>query len=195
MLKQNRRGALELSIGTIVILVIGMSMLILGLTLVRTIFKSGTESVNALDESVKKEINKLFSDEGKDVVVMLGSDRTAKIKPDTQGFGIGILSRTPDGTSATRERLNYKLTLGEGNCRTLLTDAGIGALFVTSLNTMHTFDEIYGSNVAAFVTLNVPKGTPVCSQKVNVDVIDTTTNLPVGGSFFRIEIVKSGFFG
>ena len=52
MMRKNRDGALELSIGTIVVIVIGMSMLVLGLVLVRTIFTGSTESVKVLNEGV-----------------------------------------------------------------------------------------------------------------------------------------------
>ena len=77
---RNKDGALELSIGTIVVIVIGMSMLILGLVLVRTIFTGSTEAVDVLNEKVQGEIVSLFAAEGSDVVIKLGSDRVVKVK-------------------------------------------------------------------------------------------------------------------
>jgi len=57
-----RLGAIELSIGTVVIIVLAMSMLILGIVLIRNIFGSATTAITEIDQGVKNEINKLFSE-------------------------------------------------------------------------------------------------------------------------------------
>ena len=85
---RRKEGALEMSIGTIVVIVIAMAMLILGLVLVRTIFTGATESIGTLGDKVQDEIAGLFADEGPDVVVKLGTGQTAKIKPGSDTFGI-----------------------------------------------------------------------------------------------------------
>ncbi len=195
--KIKKKGAIELSIGTIVIIVIAMAMLILGLVLVRTIFKGSTDSVSTLTEKVQNEIVGLFADEGADVVVKLGSDRTVRIKPDTDTFGVAIGARTLDGSSADRDRLKYKLTLDDespDNCLEILGKTRTEAMFKTSLNRDLGFDERSGSNVFSIVQIKVPKGTASCSQKVYIDVTDTVNNEDVGGSFFILEVVKGGLF-
>src|SRR3990167_4325944 len=53
----NKKAALELSIGTIVILVLAMSMLILGLVLVRTIFTGAKYNVETMNDKVRDQIN------------------------------------------------------------------------------------------------------------------------------------------
>ncbi len=57
----NKKGAVELSIGTIVIIVLAMAMLILGLVLVKNIFSGSTEAVTNLNKGVINEINNLFT--------------------------------------------------------------------------------------------------------------------------------------
>ncbi|MEK6953289.1 MAG: hypothetical protein AABX29_09845, partial [Nanoarchaeota archaeon] len=47
---KNKKAALELSIGTIVILVLAMSMLILGLILIRTIFTGAKYNVETMNK-------------------------------------------------------------------------------------------------------------------------------------------------
>ena len=79
MANKNREGALELSIGTIVVIVIGMSMLILGLVLVSTIFDGSTKTVEDLNEQVQTEILDLFGDSSGNIVVKLGSADVAKV--------------------------------------------------------------------------------------------------------------------
>ena len=52
----SKRAAIELSIGTVIIIVLAMSMLILGIVLIRSIFTGATESVNTINEKDKNQI-------------------------------------------------------------------------------------------------------------------------------------------
>lgn len=193
---KNKKAAIELSIGTIVVIVIAMTMLVLGLVLVKNIFSGATESVDSLNEKVMGEISRLFTDETANVVVRLGSDQTAKIKQDTASFNIAIGARTLDGSSTTRDRLVYKLTLDQtgNNCVKSFGLSATKNLFITPLDIENKFDKYDGSDSFAQVQLKIPKGTALCTQKVFIDVRDTQTNTNVGGSFFIFEVVKSGFF-
>ena len=56
----NKKGQLELSIGTIVVLVIGVSMLILGIILVKSIMCSGMQITEDLSAGVRNEVKNLF---------------------------------------------------------------------------------------------------------------------------------------
>jgi hypothetical protein len=68
MRRLNKKAAMELSISTIVIVVLAMSMLILGLVLIKNIFIGVNENVLSVNDKVKGEINKLFTDENRVVV-------------------------------------------------------------------------------------------------------------------------------
>ena len=92
-MKKNKKAAIELSIGTVVIIVLAMSMLVLGIALIRNIFKGATGVVDLSNDKVLEEITSLFSDEGSDIVVKLGADQTAKIKQDSGPFSVGIGAR------------------------------------------------------------------------------------------------------
>jgi hypothetical protein len=61
MQKRGKKAAIELSIGTIVIVVLAMSMLILGIILVRNIFSGTTEAVDSINKGVINEINNMFT--------------------------------------------------------------------------------------------------------------------------------------
>lgn len=87
-----KRGAMELSIGTIVVLVIAMSMLILGLILVRTIFSSATNAITEIDKGTKDAITKAFANSDKKLV-FYPSARTIEIKQRTQGQGFAFSLR------------------------------------------------------------------------------------------------------
>ena len=112
MKRKNNKAAIELSIGTIVIIVIAMSMLILGLVLVRNIFQTSTDLVNDLGSKTKTTITETLLDPNnqKDVTVLAGSDRRIKVKSGyDEGGGVGVGARTADGSPANG--LKYKVSL------------------------------------------------------------------------------------
>ncbi|MGV8142820.1 MAG: hypothetical protein ACP5NS_04275 [Candidatus Pacearchaeota archaeon] len=190
----NRKAALELSIGTIVVIVIGMSMLILGLVLVRTIFSGSTKSVNDLNEQVQSEILDLFDDNSGNLVVQLGSADTAKVKPGDR-FNVAIGAQHPDGDSVTRDTLLYRVELADDsddNCVRKLGRQRTEDLFVTRVNTWNEFGKYSGSNSFALVEIDVPKGTERCTQKVNVDMRLKDATTPSDGDSFILEITKAG---
>ncbi len=194
--ERNRRGALELSIGTIVVIVIGMSMLVLGLVLVRTIFTGSTESVDTLNEGVMNEIVTLFDDEGGNLLIKLGSSNTAKIKPGNR-FNVAIGAQHPDGEAIGRENLIYRVELddeGDDDCIKALGKQNVERLFSTKVNDWHEFGEFRGSTVADLIKIDIPEGTAKCTQKINVDVKLKEAAQAFEGGFFLLEIGKSGIF-
>ena len=56
----SKKGAIELSMTTVVVIVLAMTMLILGLTLIRTIFTGAQYNVQSINDKVRGEINSLF---------------------------------------------------------------------------------------------------------------------------------------
>jgi len=194
MVRTNRDGALELSIGTIVVIVIGMSMLILGLVLVRTIFSGSTRSINDLNEQVQNEIRDLFDDDSGNLVIKLGSADTAKVKPGER-FNVAIGAQHPDGASITRQSLLYKIELADDsdeNCLRILGKERAEDLFVTRVNTWNEFDRYSGSNAFALIEIDVPKGTARCTQKVNVDMRLKEVQSPSDGDAFVLEVGREG---
>jgi hypothetical protein len=83
---RDKRAALEMSVGTIVIIVLAMSMLVLGLILIRQIFSVATGSVDQINDKVRAELSSLFTDESDKVVVLLGKDSNAKVKAGNTKF-------------------------------------------------------------------------------------------------------------
>jgi hypothetical protein len=93
----DKRGAMELSIGTIVIVVLSMSMLILGMVLIQSIFSGANENVLSMNEGVKDEINKLFTEDARTVVYLSNNKADVEQNEDSGiAFGIANLQK---GTS------------------------------------------------------------------------------------------------
>jgi len=85
---KSKKGTLELSIGTIVIVVLAMSMLILGLIFVRTIFVGSEYNIKLMNNKVKGEISNLFAEDQRSVI-NLPDDRVVNIE-EGKDFGLGF---------------------------------------------------------------------------------------------------------
>jgi hypothetical protein len=87
----SKKAAMEMSVGTIVTIVLLMTVLVLGLVMIRSIFRSTTTSIDSIDQSVKNEINKLFSEDNSKKVVIYPQTRAISLKKgDSGGFGFSI---------------------------------------------------------------------------------------------------------
>jgi hypothetical protein len=109
---KNKKAALELSVGTIVIIVLAMSMLIMGIVLVRNIFSGATGAVDLVDKNVKAQLNKLFNEEETRTVIYLPNN-VAEIKKGKSyniGFGIKNVLRASE---ATTNQFTYKVEAAE----------------------------------------------------------------------------------
>ena len=56
-----KQAAMEMSVGTIVTIVLLMTVLVLGLVLVRTIFTGAIKNIDNVDKAVENQISKLFA--------------------------------------------------------------------------------------------------------------------------------------
>lgn len=193
---ESKKGAIELSMTTVVVIVLSMTMLILGLTLIRSIFSGATQSVDTINEKVKAQINNLFANEQQsNIIVLLGSDKTAKVAADTASFGVALAAKTLDGTASSRDRLQYKLTLDQNSdCLKKNAPAVVQSWF-SGVGTWRNFDGYEGDTSSTTIKFGIPKATALCTQTVNIDVRDTKLNQDVGGTYFIVQVVSKGFLG
>src|SRR3989338_9124029 len=118
-----KKGAIELSIGTIVVIVLAMSMLILGLVLVKSIFTGATYNVDQLNKNVEAEINKLFNEKGENIVLYLPNNQ-AEVKQG-KSFGIAFGVRNTAEGESIASRFTYKIQASsiQKGCQLSLTQA------------------------------------------------------------------------
>lgn len=83
--KNAKRAALELSIGTIVILVLGVTMLIMGMVVTRSIMCGALGLTDDVNDKARSELNNLFSSTESEVAC-IGSTDPVKIVPGKTNF-------------------------------------------------------------------------------------------------------------
>lgn len=198
---KNKKAAMEMSVGTLVTIVLLMIVLVLGVFLVRQIFGGATESVDSINQQVRGEIDNLFNTENQDIVVSLGAKHSAKVKQGTEDFGFVTGFAPDDPTGLDAGNCKYSISVsGEQTAGTdYCTDNGvkkqdIEGWFKTGRTNVQ-FDQVQKSVGYALIRLDIPDSVPTCVQRFKLEVTCSGANSYSGYTWFDIEILKKGFLG
>lgn len=197
---KNKKAAIELSIGTIVVVVLAMTMLVLGVVLVRSIFTGSIDLADVTNSQVRQQITELFSSEGSNLIIQLGSGKTAIVREggDVANINIGV---TPGSGGEINSLGDLKFQIGlsqltEDCLESALTVEGIESWFQYEFDEPNEFDKLESNNLFATIKVDVPDGTPSCTQKFKLTVENGESEIipaPYIDSFF-IEVRQSGIF-
>ncbi len=166
---KGKKAAMELSIGTIVIVVIGMAMLILGIMLVRNIFFVSQKSVNTLNDQITAEINKLFG-EDKKLVIYPSTKQIEVGRGKQEGFAIGIKNKL-SGSSGTNALFSYEIipvSDVEKDCG--ITKEEVLSLFVAGANKGENIPIPIGESDPVLILFETKENDPICTVRFRVDV-------------------------
>lgn len=168
---KGKRGAIELSIGTIVVIVLAMSMLILGLVLVRNIFSGTTNAVDSINKGVINEINEMFVDKTARIAIA-PSTRKISIEQGAQDHGFAFSVRninneekrfTYDIFVDSNFPIQKKCNIGDKEAEEwLLIPSGSVSLGPGQL-----------SQLPELVTFQIPPDAPVCTIPFTILIKDT----------------------
>ena len=165
---ENKRAAMELSISTIVVIVLAVTMLILGLVLVRSIFNSGKGVIDLTDQQLREEVNKLFS-EDKKMVVYPGT-RLIDIKQgNVDGVGIGIKNLLT-GESGSKE-FSYVVQVSDPDLKKKcgVTEA-VAESWITTGRQEDNIPIPAGDLSTQKVLFDIPIGSPLCTLRYRINV-------------------------
>jgi hypothetical protein len=175
----NKRGAVELSISTIVIVVLGVSMLILGLVLIRTIFKGATSVAEMSDEQLKNQMNQLYGDTKKVSVYPDSKQITVSLKDGIGAFGIGITNS--ESGSSSKLKYGYKVVVADPDvskkCNGATAEEMLGLISVGKSG--ENIAIATGDSYITKVRFTVGLGDPICLVRYAIQV---TVNGEVYGS-------------
>ncbi len=165
---KNRKAAMEMSVGTIVTMVLLVTVLILGIVLIKNIFSSAKGVVDLTDQQLRDEINKLFSEESK--ISIYPSTRLVEIKQDsTDGVGLGIRNLLT-GASGNK-KFSYEVAVSDSN---LNEKCGINAETAEGwIVTGQAEEDIpipSGDFSTQKVLFEVPVGAPLCTIRFRINV-------------------------
>ena len=182
---RSKRAAMEMSVGTIVTIVLLMSVLVLGIFLIRNIFQSSKGAIDLTDQQLQAEIEKLFSDDSTKITLYPTS---AKIKikvGDTDAIGLGIKNIATSFNEG--EVFSYEASVLDNTCG--LTDTQANALISLGKEREDIQIPISGSR-SMKITFQIPEGVPNCliSYTVEVKRGSLSTGTAYDGGDFIVEI-------
>lgn len=164
---KNKRAAMEMTVGTIVTIVLLMSALVLGLILTNTIFKGSKENIESIDEGVKNQISEMFAkDDLKKIVLYPGTSISIKKGGDDAGFAFSI--RNLDTTMGTFSYAVVASSVQTG-CTLSLTEANK----YISLGGTGTGIQIPAGNVMSnpiMVKFAIPENAPPCTVRYKLTI-------------------------
>lgn len=179
-----KKAQMQMSVGTIVTIVLLMTVLILGLVLVRNIFGSGISAIDQVDTAIQNEINSLFAEEGKPIVVYPASRQIKLDKGDDvpKGFAFSIKNNDVDPAE-----FSYTVEAQDiSKCGTSFTknDADgflLGGSGSFSLGPGNDLD------LARIVKFDVPETAPPCTIIYNLEVLKDNQPYSSADVFVTIE--------
>tara|TARA_Y100000310_G_scaffold69734_1_gene65290 strand:+ start:303 stop:863 length:561 start_codon:yes stop_codon:yes gene_type:complete len=179
-----KKGALELSIGTIVIIVIAITMLILGIVFVRSIMCSGIQISEDLSVGVRNEVKSLFGADKYGVKCMGEGGKEVKLGTGGRRTIVCIIKEDESTT------YNIKAVIDESlkEVTTKVADTWV-------LDSGWKGDVIPGGEGKETVVmlLDIPRDAPTTTLKLKI----TAENERVGTTTYHysyIDIVPAGFF-
>lgn len=154
---KTRKGAVEMSMGTIVVIVLAVSMLIFGMIFVRSIMCSGIIISEEISSNVQNEIRGLFGANDYGVKCMGEGGEELSIG-DGGRRKITCVVKTDEGGKYSLKLQEIKsLTNPAQNVQAWVIDSGFeGSIGV-------------GEDDVPVVTLNIPKDTPTTTLKITVE--------------------------
>ncbi len=200
--RMSKKAAFEMSMSTIIVIVLSVSFLILGLILIRNIYGTADKSITGIDTQLTSELQKIFTDETKNLVIYSGTNNLVKIRAGTANFGVVVASQTINNIRIDNaSQVQYKLDLIDDgsirSCIKLLTKTRTTVLFNDKIGVWLDSTRADGPISGKIIYMTIPADTQTCTQSVRVTAIDRTA-IPegetIGFQTFTIEILKKGLF-
>ncbi len=182
---KSKTAAMEMSVGTIVTIVLLVTVLILGVVLIKNIFSSAKGVVDLTDTQLRNEINKLFSEESK--VSIYPGTRFIEIKQASSGDGVGVGIRNLLTGASSNKKFSYEVSISDAD---LDEKCGINAQTAESwIATGRSEENIQiasGDFAMQRVTFDIPIGSPLCTIRFRINVQADSANYAT--DFFDLKI-------
>lgn len=168
---QNKKAAMEMSIGTIVTIVLLMSVMVLGLVLITNILSGANTSVTVIDDKVKSEINNIFKNEGASLAFS-PSDRRVTLEQgsNNRGFAFSINNKeTTEGKFVYRVFIDPNFDLTEKCGQITLREAESWLLISTG--TINIPRSSSNSDNPELILFSIPETAPKCTIPYTINVM------------------------
>jgi len=165
---KSKKAAMEMSVGTIVTIVLLMSVLILGFFLIQQIFGSAKGAIDLTDQQLKKQINQLFSANDEKKIIVFPQTRSLEIKIGESDEFAFIINNRESG----EETFSYDISVLEiaSGCR--MTE-GVAENLI-KLGKSRSGIKIGSGNILEEplrVKLSIPDTASLCEIRYQIEVL------------------------
>jgi len=162
---KSKKAAMEMSVGTIVTIVLLMSVLILGIFLIKNIFSSAKGAIDLTDQQLENEINQLFGDD--EELVIYPKSRIVEVKQgELEAVGIGVKNLL-EGSAGT-SLFSYNVVVSDtGNC---VEDEEEIENWIIVGKAEEDIPIRVGDSFVEKIRFKVPIGSSLCTPRFRVNV-------------------------
>lgn len=162
-----KTGAMEMSVGTLVTIVLLMLVMVMGIYLIMQIGKSAKGAIDLTDQQLKDQINKLFSNDESKKLVIYPDTETIEIKKGAEdAFGFAIRNIEP-----TAGVFAYSTKVQEIASDCTMTEDQADKLIILG-KSGSDINILSGSKMdsAKRVTFSIPESASLCSIDYILDI-------------------------
>jgi len=163
----NKKAAMEMSVGTIVTIVLVIAFLVVGIIFLTQIREVGVNAIKGVDDAIRGEIESLFAGNANQRVVVYPKDRQIKIEKGTSEWGFAFWIRNLDPSEGA---FSYDVTAQEVEpCDLRLSEAESLIVAGKSLNNINIASGSIMDH-ENFVIFDIPESVPLCHITYSIDV-------------------------
>ena len=170
MAKIGSKGAMEMSVGTIVTIVLLMSVLVLGLFFIQKIFSSSNNAIDSVNQQLTSQINQAFSNGQETKLAIYPTSRIVDVKRGAsppQGFAFSIYN-----DAKSNAVFNYTIRATDvSNCAGSITTQVANSYLIGGISSSPLpLGPGQALDNAVLVTVAAPQSAPTCTVVYTVNV-------------------------
>lgn len=155
-----------MSMGTIIAIVLGVTLLIGGIFFIQKIINISTGVVDLSDQALRSEVSKLFSEESK--LIIYPSTRLVQIKQEnTDGIGIGIKNLLQGAEGDTV--FSYETVVSDASDCGTSSEESVSS-WIVGEGKEENIPIASGDLMTDRILFRIPVGAPLCIVKFRVNV-------------------------
>jgi hypothetical protein len=168
---KSKKGAMEMSMGTIVTIVLLMSVLVLGIFFIGKVRDLGSGAIDGMNDQVQGKIDELFKEDSDARLVVLPSSLRVKVKrgDDPSGFAFSVMN-----DEKVQKSFNWEVKAESGfkfeeKCGPTMSEEAANNFLSLSKGEVNIGPSQISNGVA--VLFEFPKTAPTCTipYKLTVD--------------------------
>lgn len=182
---KNKKAAMEMTMGTMVTIVLLTMVLILGGYFISKVFSSGSNALDGISQSVENEINKLFTEDNSKKVVVYPTTRQVTIQKGSDNLGFGFSIRNVNNDEGT---FSYEISAEEASCDMTLTKAED----LITLGKERTGIKLPAGSFMddpIFVRFDIPETAPPCQIRYSITIYEGSASGALYGSPVDVDLI------